>query len=159
MDGPGALAQFLRSRRDRLTPAAAGVMAFPGPRRVPGLRKEEVAFLAGMSVDHYSRIEQGRQRHLSDQVRAALARALRLDATEIDHLAALADAAAAPRRARRRPVEHQRAEPGMLRMMGALDHLPVLLLGHRGDVLARNTLLQAVLDTAIPVGRRSRAGC
>ncbi|MHA3701057.1 helix-turn-helix domain-containing protein [Jatrophihabitans sp. YIM 134969] len=147
-----AFARFLRSRRDRLTPARAGIDAFPGPRRVPGLRKEEVAFLAGLSTDHYSRIEQGRQRHLNPQVRTALVRALRLDDTEAAHFHALADAAAAPGSARRRPVEVQRADPGMLRVLTALDDVPALLLGHRGTVLARNHLLTAVLSTPMPVG-------
>lgn len=151
-DGAEAFAQFLRSRRDRLTPARAGIDPFPGARRVPGLRKEEVAFLAGLSTDHYSRIEQGRQRYLSPQVRSALVRALRLDHTETAHFHALADAAGAPRALRRRPVEHQRADPGMLRVMTALDHVPALLLGHRGDVLARNSLLATVLGAPLPVG-------
>ncbi|MEH3155035.1 MAG: helix-turn-helix transcriptional regulator [Gordonia paraffinivorans] len=151
MDGDGALGRFLRARRDRLTPAEAGITAFPGPRRVPGLRKEELAYLAGLSVDHYSRIEQGRQRHVGPQVRAALARALRLDATEIAHLDALA-AAGAPGRPRSRPAEHQRPAPGLLRVMTALDGLPALVLGHRGDVLARTAMLEAVLETGMPPG-------
>src|SRR3954467_1865518 len=92
-----ALGAFLRSRRDRITPAQAGITAFPGPRRVPGLRKEELAVLAGLSPDHYSRIEQGRQPTLSDDVLDALARALRLDDAERAHLRDLA----APRRAGR----------------------------------------------------------
>lgn len=152
VDGDGSLGRFLRARRDRLTPAEAGITAFPGPRRVPGLRKEELAYLAGMSVDHYSRIEQGRQRHVSPQVRAALARALRLDATEIAHLDALAAAMGAPGRSRSRPVEHQRPAPGLLRVMTALDGLPAILLGHRGDVLARTAMLEAVLEAAMPPG-------
>jgi transcriptional regulator with XRE-family HTH domain len=90
-----ALGAFLRSRRDRITPAQAGITAFPGPRRVPGLRKEELAVLAGLSPDHYSRIEQGRQPTLSDDVLDALARALRLDDAERAHLRDLA--APAPR--------------------------------------------------------------
>lgn len=152
VDGDGALGRFLRARRDRLTPAEAGITAFPGPRRVPGLRKEEVGFLAGVSVDHYSRIEQGRQRHVGPQVRAALARALRLDATEVAHLEALAAASDAPGRSRSGPAEHQRPAPGLLRVMAALDGLPVLLLGHRGDVLARTAMLEAVLEAAMPPG-------
>jgi transcriptional regulator with XRE-family HTH domain len=150
--GSDALAAFLRSRRDRLTPSRAGIDPWPGARRVPGLRKDEVAYLAGLSTDHYSRIEQGRQRHLSAQVRTALVRALRLDEVEAAHFHALADAADAPGAARRSPVEPQRADPGMLRLMTALDHVPALLLGHRGEVLARNALLTAVLGAPLPVG-------
>jgi transcriptional regulator with XRE-family HTH domain len=121
-----ALGAFLRSRRDRITPAQAGITAFPGPRRVPGLRKEELAVLAGLSPDHYSRIEQGRQPTLSDDVLDALARALRLDDAEPD--------------------------PGLLRLLTTLDHVPALLLGRRATVLARNGLLTAVLGTDLPPG-------
>jgi transcriptional regulator with XRE-family HTH domain len=60
-----ALGEFLRSRRDRLSPSQAGIGAFPGPRRVPGLRMEELAVLAGVSADYYSRLEQGRQANVS----------------------------------------------------------------------------------------------
>lgn len=138
-----ALAAFLRSRRDRLTPAQAGADPFPGPRRVPGLRREELAVLAGMSPDYYSRLEQGRQAHVSDAVLDALARALRLDEVERAHLH---DLAAPTRRDRTGgPEAAQRADAGLLRVMTALDHLPVLLLGRRGDVLASNALLAAVL--------------
>jgi len=77
-----ALGAFLRSRRDALTPAQAGIDAFPGPRRVPGLRKEELAVLAGLSPDHYSRLEQGRQHTVTDEVLQALSRALRLNEVE-----------------------------------------------------------------------------
>ena len=147
-----ALAAFLRSRRDRLTPARAGIPPFPGARRVPGLRKEEVAFLAGLSTDHYSRIEQGRQRFLTDQVIGALARALQLDETEQAHLRDMAGSDSARHLARRPRGAPQRSEPGMLRLMTALDHVPVLLLGRRSNVLARNALLCAVLDHPMPVG-------
>src|SRR5215218_9223721 len=106
-----ALGAFLRSRRDRITPAQAGITAFPGPRRVPGLRKEELAVLAGLSPDHYSRIEQGRQPTLSDDVLDALARALRLDDAERAHLRDLA--APAPHRAGRSTWEApQQPDPG-----------------------------------------------
>ena len=144
------LGAFLRSRRDRLTPAQAGITAFPGARRVPGLRKEEVAFLAGLSTDHYSRIEQGRQLNLTPDVVDALARALQLDGVERTHLTDLSQIA------RRRPAAEwlvpQRADPGMLRLMTAMDHLPVLLLGRRSEVLARNGLLTAVLGSPMNPG-------
>ncbi|WP_134768030.1 helix-turn-helix transcriptional regulator [Nocardioides sp. 1609] len=144
-----ALGAFLRSRRDRVTPAQAGITAFPGARRVPGLRKEELAVLAGLSADHYSRIEQGRQQTLSDDVLDALARALQLDDVERAHLRDLA----APSRRRSAPWEvPQRADPGLLRLMTTLDHVPALLLGRRGEVLARNLLLPAVLGDEMPPG-------
>lgn len=145
-----ALGEFLRSRRDRLTPARAGIRPFPGTRRVPGLRKEELAVLAGLSPDHYSRLEQGRQHTVTDDVVEALARALQLDDVERAHLRDLA--APASKRRRSGPESPQRPEPGMLRLMTALDHLPVLLLGRRAEVLASNGLLREVLGTPMPPG-------
>jgi transcriptional regulator with XRE-family HTH domain len=145
-----ALGAFLRSRRDRLTPAQAGIAAFPGPRRVPGLRKEELALLAGLSPDHYSRLEQGRQHTVTDEVVRALSQALQLDEVERAHLRDLA--APSSRRRWAGPEAAQRPDPGMLRLMGVLDHVPVLLLGRRSEVLARNGLLSAVLGTAMEPG-------
>jgi transcriptional regulator with XRE-family HTH domain len=145
-----ALGEFLRARRDRLTPARAGIEPFPGARRVPGLRREELAILAGLSPDYYSRVEQGRQATVSREVLDALARALRLDEVERDHLHDLA--AASPRRRPTTTSVAQRADPGLLRLMAALDHVPVLLLGHQGNVLARNALLPAVLGRPLEPG-------
>ncbi|WP_074996151.1 helix-turn-helix transcriptional regulator [Streptomyces misionensis] len=136
-----ALGAFLRSRRDSLTPSQAGIEPFPGPRRVPGLRREELAVLAGLSSDHYSRIEQGRQPTISEDVLEALSRALGLDSVEREHLRHLA---APVRRPPRDDSAAQRADPGLLRVLDNLD-VPGLLLGRRGVVLARNTLLTAVL--------------
>ena len=145
-----AFGTFLRSRRDRLTPAQAGITAFPGPRRVPGLRKEELAVLVGLSPDHYSRLEQGRQATVGDDVLDALARALQLDDLERAHLR---DLAAAPTRRMRSVWEApQRPQPGLLRMMTVLDHVPALLVGRRGEVLAANHLLGSVLGTAFAPG-------
>ena len=144
-----AFGAFLRARRDRMTPAQAGITALPGPRRVPGLRREEIAMLASLSIDHYSRLEQGRQATVSESVLKALTRALRLDETEAAHLR---DLAAPSGRTRRPAAAVQRADPGLLRVATALDHIPVLLLGQRGEVLARNLLLQAVLGDPLPPG-------
>ncbi|HEX7303723.1 helix-turn-helix transcriptional regulator [Lentzea sp.] len=145
-----ALGEFLRACRDRLTPAEAGIEAFPGRRRVPGLRKEEAALLAGLSTDHYSRLEQGRQSRVSADVVDALARALRLNDVEHEHLRDLA--APASRRTAGSWASPQRPEPGLLRVMTNLDHLPVLLLGRRAEVLASNALLTEVLGRDLPVG-------
>ena len=145
-----ALGGFLRARRDRLSPAQAGIRPFPGPRRVPGLRREELAVLAGLSPDYYSRLEQGRQANISEGVLAALSRALRLDDVEQAHLRDLA--APTSRRRSAGSAAGQRADPGLLRLMAALDHLPVVLLGSRADVLARNALLTAVLGHPLPPG-------
>jgi len=144
-----ALGAFLRSRRDRLTPAQAGITPFPGPRRVPGLRKEELAVLAGLSPDHYSRLEQGRQHTVTDDVVEALARALRLDDVERAHLR---DLAAPQRRAAATWEVAQRADPGLLRVMTTLDHVPALLLGRRSEVLGCNALLRAVLGAEVDTG-------
>ncbi len=141
--GRSALGAFLRSRRDGLSPAQAGITPLPGPRRVPGLRKEELAALIGLSTDHYSRLEQGRQHSLSDDVAEALSRALLLDDVESAHLRNLAGPAA--RRRRDVPELAARADPGMLRLMAQLDHVPCLLLGWRSEVLASNALLREVL--------------
>jgi transcriptional regulator with XRE-family HTH domain len=145
------LGAFLRARRDRLSPAQAGISAFPGPRRVPGLRKEELAVAAGLSPDYYSRLEQGRQANVSDQVLDAIAAALRLDDIECAHLHHLA-APLGRRRDGSVAEAAQRPDPGLLRIMATLDHVPVLLLDYRGDVLARDALLPAVLGRPLEPG-------
>ncbi|MFI5841191.1 helix-turn-helix transcriptional regulator [Catenuloplanes sp. NPDC051500] len=142
------LGAFLRARRAQLTPAQAGIQEFPGPRRVPGLRREELAVAAGLSPDYYSRVEQGRQANISREVLDALARVLRLDDVERAHLHDLA-APGRPVRATGRP---QRADPGLLRMVTALDHLPALILGRHSRILARNDLLAAVLGHPMTPG-------
>ena len=101
-----------------------------------------------LSPDHYSRVEQGRQSNVSSEVLDALARALRLDETEHAHLRDLA--APAPRSTTTDPP--QRPDPGLLRVMDTLDHVPVLVLGHRGDVRARNALLREVLGRPLEPG-------
>ncbi len=106
--------------------------------------------LAGLSPDHYSRLEQGRQHTITDEVVQALSQALQLDDVERAHLRDLA--APASRRRWAAPELAQRSDPGMLRLMGVLDHVPVLLLGRRSQVLARNGLLSAVLGTAMEPG-------
>src|SRR6202023_4107526 len=103
------LREFLRSRRARVTPAAAGLPLHPGGRRVPGLRREEVAQLAGVSVDYYVRLERGRNPHVSDAVLDAGARALRLDDAERGDLFALAR----PSRAQHQASPPQRVRPGL----------------------------------------------
>lgn len=144
-----ALGAFLRSRRDRLSPAQAGIAPYPGPRRVPGLRKEELAALAGISPDHYSRLEQGRQHTVTDEVVEALGRALRLDRVERAHLR---DLAAPPRRRTTTWEAPQRPDPGLLRVMTTLDHVPAVLLGRRSEILACNALLRGVLGAEVATG-------
>lgn len=145
---PRELGAFLRSRRDRLIPATLGAPAASRHRRVPGLRKEELALLAGVSVDYYSRIEQGRQATVSVAVAESLARALQLDDDERAHLF---DLAALPPQVVVRERVQRPPEPSLLRIMTHLDAVPLLLLGNRLEVVARNPLLEAVLGP-LPVG-------
>jgi transcriptional regulator with XRE-family HTH domain len=133
------LREFLRSRRARVTPAQAGLPALADNRRVPGLRREEVAQLAGVSVDYYVRLERGRAGNVSAAVLDAVARALRLDETERGHLHAVAH----PTVARRRPMRPQRVRPGLHRVLATLTDVPALILGYRMDVLAANPLARA----------------
>src|SRR5258708_37842816 len=110
------LSEFLRSRRGRLTPDELGLRSY-GPRRVPGLRREELAQLAGVSVDYYTRLEQGRGVHPSRSVLDAIARALQLDQAEASHLRRLAAPHSAPRR--KPPPERVRpAGPLLLEELG-----------------------------------------
>ncbi len=127
----------------------------PGARRVPGLRREEVARLAGVSVDYYVRLERGRTLNVSDAVLDAIARALRLNDTERGHLSALARRA----RTRRRPMPPQRVRPGMYRILEGLTDSPAIVVGRRTDVLAANRLARALYTDfdALPPRERNMA--
>jgi transcriptional regulator with XRE-family HTH domain len=135
------LGNFLRSRRAALRPTDLGLAAGSSRRRVQGLRREELALLAGISVDYYVRLEQGRTRNVSDAVMDAVADALRLDP---DERAYLRNLARPPRREPPRPTR-QRVRLGLLRLLERLEGVPALVLGHRLDVLAWNEAA-AVLD-------------
>jgi len=133
-----ALGDFLRSRRAVISPGEVGLPTL-GRRRVPGLRREEVAQLAGVSPDYYIRLEQGRSRNVSDAVLDAVARVLRLGTTEREHLFNLArpaSKAAAPPR--------QRIRPGVRLLLDGMERIPAFVLGRRMDVLAWNALGDAV---------------
>ncbi|MED7821185.1 helix-turn-helix transcriptional regulator [Streptomyces chiangmaiensis] len=149
------LREFLRSRRAKITPQEAGLPPHPGTRRVPGLRREEVAQLAGVSVDYYVRLERGRHTGVSEAVLDALARALRLSDLERTHLFRIAR----PSRARPRPLPPQRVRPGLQLLVDTLTHVPVLVLGRRLDVLAGNHLARALYTDfdALPARRRNMA--
>ena len=95
MTGPNTLGEYLRARRELVDPAAVGLRV-AGVRRTPGLRREEVATLAGVSADYYLRLEQGRDRHPSPPVLEALARVFGLDPTATSYLLSLAGATQAP---------------------------------------------------------------
>lgn len=136
------LADFLRRARSQCDPSRAGLPADGRVRRVPGLRREEVAFLAGVSTDYYARLEQGRRIVPSPAVVEAIGRALGLDRAERAHLADLIGLGAATTRPHVRPV--QRVRPGVYQLLDALDGVPALVLGRRADVLAQNRLGRAL---------------
>ena len=138
MDGP-ELGLFLKSRRARVRPEDVGLQAY-GRRRVTGLRREELAQLAGVSVDYYVRLEQGRAGHPSEGVLDAIARVLRLDDAERAHLF---DLSRPVRRRRSSPTE--RVRPGVRRLLETVPHLPAMVIGRRMDVLAWNRLAAALL--------------
>ncbi|MCO6011008.1 helix-turn-helix transcriptional regulator [Actinoallomurus purpureus] len=149
------LGEFLRSRRGRVTPDDAGLPPTPTVRRVPGLRREEVAQLAGVSVDYYIRLERGRDVNVSEAVLDAIARALRLTDDERSHMYALAR----PVRDRRRPLPPQRVRPSVHRLLETMGDNPALVVGHRTDVLATNRMARALLTDfdALPYRDRNMA--
>ncbi|MFD6275147.1 helix-turn-helix transcriptional regulator [Streptomyces sp. NPDC060209] len=137
------LSQFLRRCRARITPQSVGLPEHGAYRRVPGLRREEVAQLAGVSTDYYTRLEQGRDITPSDSVLTAIAEALRLDDAEGAHLFDLVRPKAV--KARRRTPTVQKARPGIRRFLDSFDDHAAFILGRRGDVLATNHLCRALL--------------
>ncbi len=145
MDHNAELKEFLRTRRARLSVDDVEIGGTGRVRRVPGLRREEVAQLAGVSVDYYSRLEQGRHLNVSDEVLDAVARALRLDEVERSYLFQIARTNA--RRTRRRaPAPVQRVRPGIRRVLETFDDVaPAFVFGRRMDVLATNRLARALM--------------
>ncbi|GAA2343363.1 helix-turn-helix transcriptional regulator [Streptomyces cuspidosporus] len=142
IDTPPALGEFLRTRRARLRPEDVGLVSYGTRRRVPGLRREELAQLAGVSVAYYTRLEQGQSSGASDGVLDAIARALRLTPDEHAHLRNLAR----PARAARRPAPRaEAARPSTRRLIEAMDGVPALVLTARFDVLAWNPLGHALV--------------
>jgi transcriptional regulator with XRE-family HTH domain len=150
-DEPNRLGAYLRARRDLVTPEQAGIPAGLN-RRVAGLRREEVAMLAGISADYYLRLERGRDKNPSAQVLAALARVLRLDDVELQYLLDLADPP-------RRPRPRRRAErvPARLHHLLAAVGVPAFVEGRAFDVLASNPLAQALSPRLRPGENRLRS--
>jgi transcriptional regulator with XRE-family HTH domain len=146
MDNRAAIREFLSSRRARITPEQAGLRVYGGTRRVPGLRREEVAMLAGVSADYYTRLERGNLGGVSETVLAALARALELDEAERAHLYDLARAASTSARPRRRPA--QRVRPAVQRILDAVTGARALVRNGRFDILAANALGRALYSQA-----------
>jgi transcriptional regulator with XRE-family HTH domain len=141
MDNGNEMRDFLVSRRARITPEQAGLPAYGGNRRVAGLRREEVALLAGVSIDYYTRLERGRAAGASDSVLEGIARALHLDEAERAHLFDLARAAAGPAvpGAPRRPAPQQ-VRPSVQRILESMTAAPAYVRNARLDILAANRL-------------------
>ncbi|WP_246572324.1 helix-turn-helix domain-containing protein [Kineosporia corallincola] len=139
----GPLGEALTAWRARLTPEAAGLPTYGERRRVSGLRREELALLAGVSASYYTRLEQGQSRNASVEVLDAIAGALNLTGAERQHLGALAEGSRRRVRPRRPPVEH--ADPALAALVEDLGDVPAVVLGRRNDVLAWNALGHALL--------------
>jgi transcriptional regulator with XRE-family HTH domain len=137
------LREFLASRRARITPQQAGLPTYGGHRRVPGLRREEVALLAGVSVEYYTRLERGNANGVSDSVLEALVRVLQLDDAERAHLYDLTRGATTSARARRRPARAG-VRSGVQQLLDAMTDIPAFVQNGRLDVPAANPLARAL---------------
>jgi transcriptional regulator with XRE-family HTH domain len=146
------LGGYLRARRELVDPKEVGLRV-AGVRRTPGLRREEVATLAGISADYYLRLEQGRDRNPSPQVLEALARVFGLDATATEYLLSLA--APRPEKRRARPRQ-ETVRPGIRQLLGALN-LPAFVESRMFDVLAANSLATALSPSIRPGENRLRS--
>ncbi|MCJ1674594.1 MULTISPECIES: helix-turn-helix transcriptional regulator [unclassified Rathayibacter] len=141
MDHRVEVREFLATRRGRITPEQAGVEPTGGRRRVAGLRRDEVARLAGMSVDYYTRLERGNLSGVSDSVLDAISRALQLDQAEHDHLHDLARTAnEAGLRSRRRPAAAVKVRPEVQYLLDAITGAPAFVSNTRMDIVAANAL-------------------
>lgn len=143
MDNRSEVRDFLVSRRGRITPDDVGLPQYGRARRVPGLRRDEVALLAGVSTEYYTQIERGNLRGVSENVLHALSRALRLDAAERAHLLDLARAAGDGAPPRRRSTPPQRVRPSVQQILDS-QLAPAWVSNGRGDILATNRLGRAL---------------
>ncbi|MEU3251985.1 helix-turn-helix transcriptional regulator [Streptomyces sp. NPDC006997] len=156
LDRRAELSEFLRTRRARLKPEDVGLPDFGRHRRVPGLRREELAQLAGVSVAYYTRLEQGNGRNVSAEVLDSIARALRLTSAEHAHLTHLAR----PTRQRRRTAARTQHVRGALRqLLDTIDTVPAYIVGRRTDILAWNRMAAAVFGdwAELPAAERNWA--
>ena len=145
--------EFLTSRRARLKPEDVGLPALGSRRRVKGLRREEVAMLAGVSVDYYARLERGYLSGASEAVIDSLGRALRLNDAEFQHLLDLAAASPRTRTRHRTPSAKTNLRPAMTSILTGLVGIPAYIRTHTMDILAVNTLCQALYDGALEDSR------
>jgi transcriptional regulator with XRE-family HTH domain len=155
MDNRIEVRDFLVSRRAKITPEQVGLPVYGGNRRVPGLRREEVALLAGVSIDYYTRLERGNLTGASESVLEGLAHALQLDEAERAYLFDLAGAANSGTRSRRRAASRS-VRPSLQRILDAITDAPAYVRNGRRDVLAANRLGYALysemyVDPARPV--------
>jgi len=141
-----AVHDFLAGRRARITPAQAGMPTYGENRRVPGLRREEVASLAGVSFDYYARLERGNLSGVSDSVLEALARALQLDEAERQHLFDLAKASVPASRSRPAKPPVTRVRPAVLSILNGMTGTPAYVRNARLDILVANDLCLALYD-------------
>jgi transcriptional regulator with XRE-family HTH domain len=155
VDTRSEIREFLTSRRAKITPDQVGLPIYGDNRRVPGLRREEVALLAGVSVDYYTRLERGNMSGVSESVLEALARALQLDEAERSHLFDLARAAQTTTATRRRRPAKQRIRPGVQRILDAMTGAPAFVRNGRLDILAANQLGYALYSVYASPGRPS----
>jgi transcriptional regulator with XRE-family HTH domain len=154
VDARNEIREFLTSRRARITPEETGLPTFGSTRRVPGLRREEVALLAGVSADYYTRLERGNASGVSDSVLAAIARALHLDDAERAHLLDLTRAAQPTVTRPRRRSAPERVRPGVQRLLDAMTGAPAFVRNGRLDILAANRLCHALYSEMFAGPRR-----
>ncbi|MEV6025579.1 helix-turn-helix transcriptional regulator [Streptomyces sp. NPDC052036] len=141
LDPRAELSEFLRTRRARLKPEDVGLPVFGRHRRVPGLRREELAQLAGVSVAYYTRLEQGNGRNVSAEVLDAIARALRLTDAEHAHLTHLAK----PKTHKKKPsARSQHVRASLCQLLDLFESVPAYVMGRRAEILAWNTMAAAV---------------
>ncbi len=140
MDNRAEVREFLASRRGRITPEQAGLEPIGGRRRVTGLRREEVARLAGVSVDYYTRLERGNLTGVSDSVLDSIARALELDRAEHDHLYDLARTANTSSRKRPTTAAPSAVRPVLQNLLDAITAAPAFIGNNRMDIVAANAL-------------------
>jgi transcriptional regulator with XRE-family HTH domain len=143
MGASSELGEFLKSRRAALRPEEVGITPHPTRRRVTGLRREELAMLANVSITHYTRLEQGRAANVSDGLLTAIARTLRLTEDETAHLKDLARPVAGS--SRLAPSQTVYASASARQLLAAMTEVPALILDRRNDVLAWNRLGHALL--------------
>jgi transcriptional regulator with XRE-family HTH domain len=156
LDRRAELSEFLRTRRARLKPEDVGLPDFGRHRRVPGLRREELAQLAGVSVAYYTRLEQGNGRNVSAEVLDSIARALRLTDAEYAHLTHLAK----PKQHKKKPAGRTEQVRGALRqLLDSIDGVPAYISGRRSDILAWNRMAAALFGDwgELPVQERNWA--